>query len=102
MGLTGHHELNRTLWIRENANEAFRVMQEQVGALVGCKAAGKAESQGVWIEDTFSGFWISAASRKLAGEASSHEANQIETVLCAKFPERIVRGAAYIISDSLH
>src|ERR1019366_3817917 len=102
MGLAGHHQLNRTLWIRQNGNEAFRVMQEQIGPLVCCKAAGKAQGQSVWIENTLVGFGIFAASGKLAGEPSSHEANQFETVLCAKVPQCAVRGAAYIISDRLH
>ena len=50
MGFSGKHELDGALVIRQDAKEAIRIIQEKVGALVRCKTAREAESQGIRIK----------------------------------------------------
>src|ERR1700683_5761948 len=51
MGLPGKHELDRVFAIRQDAKQAIGIMQEKVGALVGCKTAGETESQSIRIKN---------------------------------------------------
>ena len=49
----GHDELHRSMWIAEQAQEPFPVVQQQVGPLVGRKAAREPQRQCLGIEQAF-------------------------------------------------
>ena len=59
MGLAGNDQLHRTPGIGQQAQQALRVVQQQVRPLVGREAAGEAQRQGVGIEQMLA---LSAAS----------------------------------------
>ena len=65
MGLAGEHELHRALGVIDHGGEQFNVAQDQVGALVGGKAAREADGQSVGgeyaAEFLQSLGWLSAA-----------------------------------------
>ena len=56
MRLAGDDELHRTLGIGQQAKQPRRVVEQQVGPLVGGEAARKAQRQGVGIEEMPGGF----------------------------------------------
>ena len=51
MGLSGKDELHRALRIGQQADQPFRVVQEQIGSLVGCETPRKAQGQRIGIQD---------------------------------------------------
>ena len=53
MRLAGDDELHRALRIGEQAQQSLRIVQQQIGSLVGGEAARKTQRQGVGIEQLF-------------------------------------------------
>ncbi len=53
MRLAGNDELHGTLWIIQQAQQALRIMQQQIGALIGGKAPRKAHGQNMFIKYIF-------------------------------------------------
>ncbi len=52
MGFAGEHELDRHLRVVHQRRQPFQVLQDQVGSLVGGKAAGEADRQGIDAQRT--------------------------------------------------
>jgi hypothetical protein len=51
MRFAAHDQLDRPRWIRQDANQTLRILQEHVHAFVGCETPGKSERQPMLIED---------------------------------------------------
>ena len=51
MSLTGEDELDRTLGIAKNAEQAIRIPEEEVRAFVCGESPGKAEGEDIGIEN---------------------------------------------------
>jgi len=53
MRFAGHDELHGSLWIAQQAQQPLPVVQQQIGALVGRKAACEPQRQCLGIEQMF-------------------------------------------------
>src|SRR5215472_15701276 len=98
MSFACEHELHRMLSIGEDVQEMLRIMQEEVGALVGCKPPCKSQSQRVGFkhEAGLGKFvWRSASSCHLLDVQSSDIGHQRFASIPPNLPKiGIAEGAA--------
>ena len=93
VGLARHHQLHRPVGVVEEADEALRVGEEQVGAFVFGEAAGETEGEDVGVEDLGEG--VDALRRfaldgQLPPQALAYVAHQADTRAGAQVPQVFV------------
>ncbi len=79
MRFTGEHDLHRPPGLIENLLQAVDVAQHQGSALIGGKAACKADGQGVWVKHFIGGIDFRlgrSATLKLYAQAAPGERHQ--------------------------
>ena len=93
VGLAGKEELHRTLGVVDHGGEPLDVGEQQVGALVGGKAAGEADGQRVGREHFAEPLQILrrlAAAFGLLARAAAHEVEQLRLQAEVRLPQLAV------------
>ena len=86
MGLAGHDQLHRALLVAQEAREAVRVPEEQVGALVGGEPPREADGERVGAQDVV-GLAAPHAQGPLPREAAAREHHQALAAQLVDAPE---------------
>ena len=95
MGLAGEHELDWADRVQEQTLEALALGQEQVGSLVGGKAAGETNGQGVGVEQLVGPGCFGGRGTRVDGPLMhpvAHEGHEPRTGLVFHPPQLVVGG----------
>ncbi len=91
--LAGQDQLHRAQRIREQAAQPLGIVEQQVGALVGGEAAGKAEGQNVRVEHLLgggNGDRPMAAHRELPAQPAARVGNQSLAAAATHRPQLVI------------
>ena len=96
MGLAGVDDLHRTVLVAHNTGQPVHVMKQEPGALVGGKAARKADRQGIGVQDFFGQCDLggpAAALLQLGAQAAPGKGHQ-------PLPATFVGSPQFLIGDA--
>ena len=96
MGLAGIDELDGELLVVDNLGQAVQVVEQQIGALVSSKAAGKADEQCVGVDlvdNRHDASGVALLLEPIGGEVALDKVDELVLELHAQVPDGLVRHA---------